>query len=77
MRKQKSGIVFQVSSIGGRMTMPGNNPYHAVKWAVGGFSESVAKEVVAFGVQICTLEPGGIRTNWLNRAVEKQQDVIP
>ena len=77
MRKQKSGVIFQISSIGGRMTMPGNSPYHAAKWAVGGFSDSVAMEVAAFGVQICTLEPGGIRTNWLNRAVEKQQDVLP
>ena len=77
MRRQKSGIIFQVSSIGGRLAMPGNSPYHAAKWAVGGFSDSVAKEVAAFGVQICTLEPGGIRTNWLNRAVEKKQDVLP
>lgn len=77
MRRQKSGIVFQVSSIGGRLAMPGNSPYHAAKWAVGGFSDSVAKEVAAFGVQICTLEPGGIRTNWLNKAVEKKQDVLP
>ena len=77
MRKQKSGIVFQVSSIGGRMAMAGNSPYHAAKWAVGGFSDSVAKEVSAFGVQICTLEPGGIRTNWLSRAVEKPQSILP
>ena len=77
MRKQKSGIIFQVSSVGGRIAMPGNSPYHAAKWAVGGFSDSVAKEVAGFGVQICTLEPGGIRTNWLKRAVEKPQDLLP
>lgn len=77
MRKQKSGIVFQVSSIGGRMTMPGNSPYHAAKFAVGGFSDSVAKEVAPFGVQIVTLEPGGIRTNWLTKASEVQQDILP
>ena len=77
MRQQRGGIVFQVSSIGGRLTMPGNSPYHAAKWAVGGFSDSVAKEVAAFGVQICTLEPGGIRTNWLTRATEVKQDVLP
>jgi NAD(P)-dependent dehydrogenase (short-subunit alcohol dehydrogenase family) len=77
MRKQKSGIIFQVSSIGGRMTMPGNSPYHAAKFAVGGFSDSVAKEVAPFGVQICTLEPGGIRTNWLSKASEVQQDILP
>lgn len=39
MRKQKSGHIFQVSSVGGRMAIVGNTPYHAAKWAVGGFSE--------------------------------------
>ena len=43
MREQKSGIVFQVSSVGGRITRPGNSACHAAKWAVSGFSEAVAK----------------------------------
>ncbi|MCU1314037.1 MAG: short-chain dehydrogenase/reductase [Acidobacteriaceae bacterium] len=68
MRRQKSGHIFQVSSIGGRLAMPGNTPYHAAKWAVGGFSDSLATEVAGFGVKVCTLEPGGIRTNWAKRA---------
>jgi len=50
MRKQKGGHIFQVSSIGGRLAMPGNTPYHAAKWAVGGFSDSLASEVASFGV---------------------------
>ncbi len=41
MRKQKSGHIFQVSSVGGRLGVPGNTPYHAAKWAVGGFSDSL------------------------------------
>src|SRR6201984_819811 len=45
MRKQKSGHIFQVSSVGGRHAVPGNTPYHAAKWAVGGFSDSLAMEV--------------------------------
>jgi NAD(P)-dependent dehydrogenase (short-subunit alcohol dehydrogenase family) len=77
MRKQKSGHIFQVSSIGGRMAMPGNSPYHAAKWAVGGFSDSVAMEVAAFGVKVCTLEPGGIRTKWAQRARENQSEILP
>src|SRR5579872_6872140 len=40
MRRQKSGYVFQVSSVGGRLAIAGNTPYHAAKWAVGGFSDS-------------------------------------
>ena len=77
MRKQKSGHIFQVSSIGGRIAMPGNSPYHAAKWAVGGFSDSLAAEVAPFGVKICTLEPGGIRTNWAQRAGEKSPKLLP
>jgi len=52
-----------VSSVGGRHAVPGNTPYHAAKWAVGGFSDSLAMEVAPFGVKVCTIEPGGIRTD--------------
>ncbi len=77
MRKQKSGHIFQVSSIGGRLGFPGNTPYHAAKWAVGGFSDSLATEVAPFGVKVCTLEPGGIRTNWARRAGENMPELLP
>src|SRR6266849_4371950 len=78
MRKQKSGHIFQVSSVGGRHAVPGNTPYHAAKWAaVGGFSDSLAMEVAPFGVKVCTLEPGGIRTNWARRAVQNAPDLLP
>jgi NAD(P)-dependent dehydrogenase (short-subunit alcohol dehydrogenase family) len=77
MRKQKSGHIFQVSSIGGRLAVAGNTPYHAAKWAVGGFSDSLAMEVAPFGVKICTLEPGGIRTNWARRAGQNAPDLLP
>src|SRR5246127_455437 len=77
MRKQKSGHIFQVSSVGGRHAVPGNTPYHAAKWAVGGFSDSLAMEVAPFGVKVCTLEPGGIRTNWARRAVPNAPDLLP
>src|SRR6202050_1610752 len=77
MRKQKSGHIFQVSSVGGRLAVPGNTPYHAAKWAVGGFSDSLAIEVAPFGVKICTLEPGGIRTNWIRRAVHNSPELLP
>ena len=77
MRQQRSGYIFQVSSIGGRLAFPGNSPYHAAKWAVGGFSDSVGAEVAPFGVKVCTLEPGGIRTNWAVRATEKPVTLLP
>ena len=68
MRKQKSGCILQISSVGGRLATPGGAAYHAAKWAVGGFTEAVALEVASFGVKVCALEPGGMRTNWGNRA---------
>jgi len=74
--KQKSGHIFQVSSVGGR------TPFrqYAVsrgQVAVGGFSDSLAMEVAPFGVKVCTLEPGGIRTNWARRAGQNAPDLLP
>lgn len=77
MRKQKSGCILQISSVGGRLGVPGSAPYHAAKWAVGGFTESLAQEVAPFGVRVCALEPGGMRTNWGTRANEKTPDLLP
>ena len=77
MRRQRHGHIFQVSSIGGRVAIPGNSPYHAAKWAVGGFSDSLADEVASFGVKVCTLEPGGIRTDFRRRASETLAPLLP
>src|ERR1700719_2006014 len=77
MRNQKSGYIFQVSSVGGRLAIAGNTPYHAAKWAVGGFSDALAMEVAPFGVKVCTLEPGGIRTNWARRARQNTPELLP
>lgn len=77
MRKQKSGRILQISSVGGRLGVPGNSPYHAAKWAVGGFTESLAKEVAPFGVKVCALEPAGMRTNWGARANRDRPDLFP
>ena len=77
MRQQKSGVILQVSSVGGRVTRPGNSPYHAAKWAVGGFTESLAQEAAPFGVKLCAVEPGGIRTNWGKRANQNMPELLP
>jgi NAD(P)-dependent dehydrogenase (short-subunit alcohol dehydrogenase family) len=77
MRMQKSGHIFQVSSVGGRFAIGGNTPYHAAKWAGGGFSDALAMEVSSFGVRVFTLEPGGIRTNWTRRAGQNVPDLLP
>jgi len=77
MRKQKSGCILQISSVGGRLALPGSTAYHAAKWAVGGFTESLAQEVAPFGVKVCALEPGGMRTNWGARAHEHLPELLP
>jgi len=77
MRKQKSGCILQISSVGGRLATPGGAAYHAAKWAVGGFTEAIALEVAAFGVKVCALEPGGMRTNWGNRALAGVPILLP
>src|SRR5262245_26256944 len=77
MRKQKSGCILQISSVGGRLALPGSAGYHAAKWAVGGFTESIAQEVAPFGVKVCALEPGGMRTNWGARAHQDIPDLMP
>jgi len=77
MRKQKSGCILQISSVGGRLALPGSTAYHAAKWAVGGFTESLAQEVAPFGVKVCALEPGGMRTNWGTRAHQDLPELWP
>ncbi|WP_322045423.1 SDR family NAD(P)-dependent oxidoreductase [Paraburkholderia sp. J67] len=75
MRAQGGGTIFQVSSAGGRVSSPGLSAYQAAKWAVGGFSDVVGKEVAPFGIRICTLEPGGMRTGWGHEARATVQDL--
>lgn len=77
MRQQKSGCILQVSSLGGRLGLAGSSGYHAAKWAVGGFTESLAQEVAPFGVKVCALEPGGMRTNWGTRAHKDLPELLP
>jgi NAD(P)-dependent dehydrogenase (short-subunit alcohol dehydrogenase family) len=77
MRRQKSGCILQISSVGGRLALPGSTAYHAAKWAVGGFTESLAQEVAPFGVKVCALEPGGMRTNWGTRAHQDLPELWP
>jgi NAD(P)-dependent dehydrogenase (short-subunit alcohol dehydrogenase family) len=64
MRTQRSGCILQISSVGGRLALPGSAAYHATKWAVGGFTEALAQAVAPLGVTVCAIEPGGMRTDW-------------
>lgn len=64
MRKQRSGHILQISSVGGRVGNPGLTMYQAAKFGLGGFSEALAKEVAPLGIHVTSVEPGGFRTDW-------------
>lgn len=64
MRKQRSGHILQISSLGGRIGNPGLSIYQAAKFGLGGFTESVAKEIAPLGIKMTVIEPGGFRTDW-------------
>jgi len=64
MRKQGSGHIIQVSSIGGISAFPMIGAYHASKWALEGLSQALAQEVAGFGIHVTLIEPGGFSTDW-------------
>ena len=64
LRAQGGACVIQISSYGGQVAFPGNSLYHASKWGIEGFVESVAQEVASFGIGMTIVEPGGARTEF-------------
>ena len=66
MRKQRAGRIFNVTSIGGLRGGPGGSLYSASKFAVEGFSESLALEIAEFGISVTLVEPGFFRTDFLD-----------
>lgn len=64
MRKQRSGKIINISSIGGKLATPMGAWYHASKFAVEGLSDSLRLEVKQFGIDVIVVEPGGIATEW-------------
>lgn len=64
LRAQGGGRIIQMSTYGGQVAFPGNSMYHATKWGIEGFAESVAQEVAPFGIGVTIVEPGGARTEF-------------
>src|SRR5204863_74032 len=60
-REKRSGLFINTTSIGGLITVPFNSIYHATKWALEGWSESMAFELNQFGIRMKILEPGGMK----------------
>jgi NAD(P)-dependent dehydrogenase (short-subunit alcohol dehydrogenase family) len=64
LREQGNGHIVQVSSLGGVVAFPTVGLYHASKWALEAFSESLYQEVAEFGIKVTLIEPGGYATDW-------------
>lgn len=69
MRKQKSGVIFNITSIAGRYSNPGSGYYSATKFAVEGMSDALSKEVAPLGIKVIVVEPGAFRTDFAGRSL--------
>ncbi len=67
-RKRKAGRIINISSVGGRITFPVYSVYHATKWAVEGFSESLQFELKPFNIDVKLVEPAAIKTDFYSRS---------
>lgn len=73
-RMQGGGVLVNVASMGGRLSFPFYSVYHASKWAVEGFSESLAFEAAEIGVRVKLIEPGAVRTDFYGRSADFRHD---
>lgn len=76
LRDNGGGHIIQISSIGGQISYPGSSVYHAAKWGLEGFTESVATEVAPFGIRFTIVEPGATRTGFA-RALQFTPELPP
>lgn len=73
MRERGEGLILTTTSIGGLVTFPFNSVYHATKWGLEGWSESLAFELAPFGIKVKTIAPGGIATDFGGRSIVVSQ----
>ena len=76
MRERRSGFIVNISSIGGSVAFPALAYYHATKYAVNGFSESLQKEVAPLGIKVVIVQPSGFRTDWAGRSANDAPNKI-
>lgn len=74
MRAQRWGRVVNVSSMGGRFSLPGGGPYHASKFALEGLTDALRLEVRPFGIRVSLVEPGPVATPWARNAIDTSVD---
>jgi NAD(P)-dependent dehydrogenase (short-subunit alcohol dehydrogenase family) len=76
MRRQRSGHIVNISSIGGLVAFPAVGFYNATKFAVTGYSEALAKETAQLGIKVTVVAPSGFRTDWAGRSANNSKIVI-
>ncbi|MCW2317548.1 NAD(P)-dependent dehydrogenase (short-subunit alcohol dehydrogenase family) [Rhodoblastus acidophilus] len=76
MRAQRSGVIVNLSSMGGVCGFPGIGYYNASKFAVEGLSEAMAQELAPLGVKVLIVEPGPFRTDWAGRSLKTPKQPI-
>jgi NAD(P)-dependent dehydrogenase (short-subunit alcohol dehydrogenase family) len=76
LRKQRSGHILNVASIGGLVGFPAVGFYNATKFAVDGYSESLSKELAPLGIKVTVIAPSGFRTDWAGRSANNSKIVI-
>lgn len=77
MRRQRSGAIVQMSSMGGRFSFPGVGAYSATKFALEGLSQALAQEVAPFGIKVLIVEPGAFRTSFAGSGALQQSATNP
>jgi len=70
MRSRRSGMIMNVSSIGGRFSQPASGYYSAAKFAVEGLSDALYKELAPLGIRVMLIEPGAFRTEFAGRSLK-------
>ncbi len=76
MRKQRSGYILNLSSVGGVVSFPGAGIYCSTKFALEGISEAMAKEVAPLGIKVTLVEPGAFRTDFNGRSLVATENLI-
>jgi len=77
MRKQQGGgFIVNISSVGGRMSVPVLSAYNSTKFALEGMSESLSYELEPFGIRVVIIEPGFIRTNIMNSSILSKKSQV-
>jgi NAD(P)-dependent dehydrogenase (short-subunit alcohol dehydrogenase family) len=74
LRAQQSSVIINVTSVGGRTGFPLNSLYHATKFGLDGFSESLWYELAPFGIQVKVVAPGGVATDFATRSLQMTVD---